>query len=210
MKNRYKIISVALLLFVLSSCQMLRAQHNPDEGLQGVAIKTNLLYDGAMIPNIGVEFAFPNNWSLIGNWNYAWWSNYDRHRFWRTYGGEVEARKWFGKYAGQELFRGQHCGLYIMAGTYDFERGHTGYMNDLYFSVGVAYGYAVKIARNLSLDFVIGIGYMCGTYEKYKPEDGKYCIIDTKNLSYFGPTKAEISLVWNISDLFYGKKGGRK
>lgn len=210
MRNRYKIIPVALFLILFVCIVPLRAQESEQYGVQAIAVKTNLLYDAAMIPNIGVELAFPNNWSLIGNWNYAWWSNYDKHRFWRTYGGEVEARKWFGKYADEDYFREQHCGLYIMAGTYDFEWGKTGYMNDLYFSVGVAYGYAVKIARNLSLDFVIGVGYMCGTYQKYKPEDGKYCIIDTKNLSYIGPTKAEISLVWTISDLINGKKGGRK
>lgn len=179
-------------------------------GVQAVALKTNLLYDGALIPNLGFEIGFPMQWSLCGNWNYAWWSNYSKNRFWRTYGGEIEARKWFGRYAQDYTFRGQHSGLFIMAGTYDFERGYTGYMNDLYFGLGVSYGYALPVSRNLTLDFSLGIGYLCGTYQKYKPQDGGYCVIKSTNLSYFGPVKAEISLVWTIDKLLSKNKGGRK
>lgn len=179
--------------------------------LRAFSVKTNLLYDAAMIPNLGFEFAFPTHWSLSGSWNYAWWSNYNKHRFWRTYGGELEARKWFGRYAQEEdVLKGQHSGLFLMAGTYDFEHGHTGYMNDLYFGIGVSYGYALPLTKNLSLDFVIGVGYLCGTYQKYRPQNNGYCIIDSKNLSYFGPIKAEISLVWTIDRFINKKRGGIK
>lgn len=184
--------------------------NDKDAGIRQVAIKNNLLYDAAMIPNIGVEVALQDNWSLCGNWLYAWWQNDSRHRFWHFYGGEIEVRKWLGKRARTHVLQGHHLGSYFMGGTYDFEWGHDGYMSDFSYNVGISYGYAVKIARHLTLDFVIGIGYVGGYYRKYKPENGGYCILEYGDRSYFGPTKAEISLVWAIGDLFKGKKGGRK
>lgn len=203
--------SIIILLCVLPSIQ---GQNTPSkcegEKIKGVAIKTNLMYDGAMVPNIGLEILFPQQWSLNASWNYAWWSNDSRHRYWRTYGGEIEARKWHGRIAREYPLRGHHTGLFMMSGMYDFEWGHTGYMNDLYFGIGVSYGYAVKIAHNLSLDFVVGVGYIGGTYYKYIPQDGKYCTLDRRNLSYFGPIKAEVSLVWFIGNSRNQKKGGRK
>lgn len=37
-----------------------------------MAVKTNLLYDAVLIPDIGVEFCLGKNWSVAGNWMYAW------------------------------------------------------------------------------------------------------------------------------------------
>ena len=33
-----------------------------------MAVKTNMLYDALLVPNIGVEFYLGRNWSLAGNW----------------------------------------------------------------------------------------------------------------------------------------------
>lgn len=202
------ILTVMCILF--SSMHIRGFAQAETSGVQQIALKTNLLYDAAMIPNIGVEVTFPNQWSFNANWNYAWWSNDRKHDFWRTYGGEVEARKWHGRIDQEYPLRGHHTGLFIMAGMYDFERGHTGYMNDLYFGIGVSYGYALKIAHNLSLDFVVGVGYLGGTYYKYMPQGNEYCILYQRNLSYFGPVKAEASLVWIIDNRAKRMKGGRK
>lgn len=178
--------------------------------LHGIAIKTNLLYDGAMIPNLGVEFVFAQQWSLCANWNTAWWSNNSKHRYWRTYGGDIEARKWFGTKASKQMIGGHHAGFFLMGGMYDFEWGHTGYQTDLYLGIGGSYGYAVKLTENLSFDFVIGLGCVGGTYYKYKPQDGSYCILEKKGLKYIGPVKAEVSFVWIIGDFTKGRKGGRR
>jgi hypothetical protein len=47
---------------------------------------------------------------------------------------------------------------------------------------------------------------MGGEYMKYVPMDGHYVWQSTMKRHYFGPTKAEASLVW-IMDF---NKGGRK
>lgn len=201
-------ISFIFFMFLMNSSSSCLAQtRNGEYGIQQIAIKSNLLFDGVMVPNLGLEILFPEQWSLNATWNCAWWNNDHKHRYWRTYGGEIEARKWHGRIARKYPFRGHHTGLFITSGMYDFEWGHTGYLNDLYFGIGVSYGYAVKLAHRLSLDFVIGIGYLCGTYYKYRPQDQEYCILSRRNLSYFGPIKAEVTLVWLLSDFVSRKKG---
>lgn len=48
-----------------------------------MALKTNLLYDVTLVPNIGAEFYLGRGWSLGGNWMYAWWNSNKRHNYWR-------------------------------------------------------------------------------------------------------------------------------
>lgn len=58
-----------------------------------IAMKTNILYDVLLVPNIGMGFYVWRNWSFAGNcgnWMYAWWKSDRRHNYWRTYGGDVE------------------------------------------------------------------------------------------------------------------------
>ena len=61
-----------------------------------MAVKTNLLYDAALIPNIGVEFYLKEGWSIGAGWMYGWWKKDRIHWYWRAYGGDVTVRKWLG------------------------------------------------------------------------------------------------------------------
>ena len=40
-----------------------------------IALKSNLLYDLLLTPNIGVEIPLHEKWSLAANWMYAWWKS---------------------------------------------------------------------------------------------------------------------------------------
>ena len=96
--------------------------------------------------------------------------------------------------------------------TYDFELGGRGYLGDKWsYHAGIEYGYAHPIARRLNLEFNIGIGYLGGEYKEYLPIDNHYVWQATKRRHWFGPTKAEISLVWLIGrgNINQGK-GGKK
>lgn len=169
-----------------------------------MGVKTNLLYDALLVPNIGAEFYLGKGWTVGGNWMYAWWKNDSRNLCWRIYGGELDVRKYFGRReAGKEL-AGHHLGLYGQAFTYDFELGGTGYMggkpgSSLWqkcnYAAGVEYGYSLPIARRLNLDFSIGVGYWGGEYQVYAPQENQYVWSETRRRHWFGPTKAEISLV---------------
>lgn len=184
-----------------------------------MAIKTNLLYDALLVPNIGVEFYLGKGWSVAGNWMYAWWKSDRSHHYWRVYGGDLEVRRYFGQKAEEKPFTGHHIGLYGQILTYDFELGGRGYMGGrpggslwekANYGVGLAYGYSLPVSRRLNLDFSLGLGYLGGTYYEYVPMDGHYVWERTKTRHWFGATKAEVSLVWLLGRGNYNKKKGDK
>ena len=85
--------------------------------------------------------------------------------------------------------------------TYDFRLGGKGYLSDRWsWGAGIEYGYSLPIGRRLNLDFGLGIGYLGGEQETYRPMDGHYVWQQTESLRWFGPTKAEVSLVWLIGN----------
>lgn len=176
-----------------------------------MSLKTNLIYDVALVPNVGAEFYLGRGWSLGGSWMYAWWNSDRRHRYWRTYGGELNLRKYFGRRASEKPLAGHHLGLYGQMLTYDFETGGTGYQSKLSYGGGIEYGYSLPVGRRLNLDFSVGVGYLGGEYKKYDPEDGHYVWKETRRRHWFGPTKAEVSLIWLIGrGNSNEKKGGKR
>ena len=186
-----------------------------------LALKTNTLYDALAIPNIGIEAYLGKGFSLEANWMYAWWKSDPHNWYWRTYGGDLSIRKWFGKAAEEKPLTGHHIGIFGQVLTYDFQLGNMGIIGgrpggNLYdepnFSAGLEYGYSLPISSRLNIDFSIGFGYHWGIFYEYLPIDGCYVWQATKKRSYIGPTKAGISLVWllgrgNANNI---KKGGRR
>lgn len=176
-----------------------------------LAIKTNALYDLALIPNIGAEIHLGKNFTIGANWHYAWWKSDSALWYWRTYGGDLNARFWFGEAAKRKPLTGHHVGLYGQILTYDFLVGSgKGILADRWsWSVGAEYGYSWPLAERLNLDVTLGVGYHTGQFYEYMPIDDCYVWQATKNRKYIGPTKLEVSLVWlfgcaNTNDM----KGG--
>lgn len=172
-------------------------------------LRTNLLYDAALVPNIGVEFYLGKNFSIGANWQYAWWSKNSKHRYWRMYGGDVNARYWFGPQAKNKPLTGHHAGIYGQVATYDVEFGNRGWMGGkpgknifhrASWGAGIEYGYSLPVGKRINFDFTIGIGYFGGKVLEYNVIDGHYVWQGTKQFNWFGPTKAEISLVWLIGN----------
>lgn len=210
---------ILLILSAMWSFSLFAQEKGTEAGADGsrtrepfyMALKSNLLYDALTVPNVGVEFYLGKDWSIGGNWMYAWWKCDHDHNYWRIYGGELELRKWFGSKAKEKPLTGHHVGVYLQGLTYDFERGKTGYLSDFSYGAGVSYGYSAPIGRRLNLDFVIGVGYLGGEYKEYLPIDNHYVWQATKDRSWFGPTKAEVSLVWLLGrGNCNAKKGGNR
>ena len=87
--------------------------------------------------------------------------------------------------------------------SFDFEFGGKGYMcNDLSktIGVGVSGGYCMPLNENFSLDFTLGIGWVTSDYKEYIPHGEYYVKTDDRKKNFFGPTKAEVSLAWNINN----------
>ena len=174
-----------------------------------INLRTNLLYDAALVPNIGAEVHFGKGWALNASYNHAWWDISDRHYFWRIYGGELGVRKYLSSGEKASPMTGHHIGLYGQAYTYDFETGGKGQMSRLTYGGGLEYGYTLPVGKRISIDFSIGAGYLTGEYETYIPDLDCYVWQTTAQRHWFGPTKAEITLVWAICRNAGRKKGGR-
>lgn len=151
-----------------------------------MAVKSNLLYDAALVPNVGVEFYLADNFSLSGMFHCGWWNGKHAHNWWRTLGGELEARYWFGAAAQEKPLTGHHVGLQLMAETYDFQfagkamKGRLeklaeklqnaegfGWQSKYTYGVGVSYGYSLPIAKRLNLDFEVALGFLGGDVQRY-------------------------------------------
>lgn len=177
-----------------------------------MGVRSNLLYDAIAIPNIGVEFYLGNRWSVLGNWMYSWWKTDREHWYWRTYGGDLSVRRWFGRKAQEKPLTGHHVGIYGQIVTYDFETGGRGYLADRWSGGGgVEYGYAMPVGKRLNLDFNLGVGYSGGEVKEYIPIDSHYVWQKTKRSRWFGPTKVEVALTWLLGRGNINKdKGGKR
>ena len=170
-----------------------------------MSLRTNMLYDAGLIPNIGADFYLGKNWSVSALWMYSWWKADGPHWYWRTYGGDLAIRRWIGKAANNKPLTGHHIGLYAQVLTYDFEVGGRGYIggrpggslwDKCNYGGGLEYGYSLPIGKRLNVDFTVAVGYLGGECQEYIPDKGCYVWDKTVKRHWVGPTKAEISLVW--------------
>ncbi len=174
------------------------------------ALKSNLLYDALLVPNLSLEASISGGWTLGAGGMFAWWSKDAKHRYWRIYGGDLEIRKYFGTLSKSKPLQGHHLGIYGDFLTYDFEFGAKGYQSKATYAAGIRYGYSHPIGKRLNLDFALGIGYLHSNYKTYVPRDGCYVYQETKKQKWLGPTQAEISLVWLLGKGNTNKKKGGK
>lgn len=194
-----------------------------------MSLKTNMLYDVVGIPNLGAEFYLDKNFSIAANWGYAWWGGTRKDIYWRYYGGDLAVRWWFGKASKVKPLQGHHVGLYGQTLTYDFSFGNKGIMGgmpggkifdrdenghiSMQSIVGLEYGYSLPIAYRLNLDFTLGLGYYWGVIHRYETVNDLYLRTGSSKFRFTGPTKLEISLVWQLGRDNYNegkKKGGKR
>ena len=162
-----------------------------------VAIKSNLLYDAAITPDIGVELSLSKHVSVALEGVYAWWSNDDRHRYWRIRGAWLDASWWFDNNPATPRLTGHHAGVYVSLHDYDFEFGGRGWQaRNPAFGAGLAYGYAFRLNGRLSLDLHLKVGYSGGTVTEYVPQCGTYMCVRRFHNNYFGLTGVGVSIVW--------------
>lgn len=183
----------------------------PDTLLPKLALRTNLLYDLALVPNIGVEWFIDQHWSVAANVMYVWAKNDTRHRYWRILSADVEGRYWL-RPQTCDVQTGHHFGLYAGFYRYDFEFGGRGWMGNANYGGGMSYGYALRLfpkwRERFTLDLNLGLGYLGGTHKEYIPDQGCYVWQRTVRHHLFIPTKAEVTLMWYPRWSFFNKKKG--
>lgn len=160
------------------------------------AVRTNLLFDAVLIPNLGVEYALSDQWTVAADWCCAWLKNDRKHFCWCISGGELAVHRWLGKSSQRFRRSGHHIGIYGHCFTYDLEWHSHGVISDKWCGgIGLAYGYAYPLNRRLHLDFSVGCGFFGGKYQEYLPIDDHYVWQKTRSLKWYGPTRLTVTLV---------------
>ena len=163
-----------------------------------VALRSNL-----MVPalNFGVEVPIGTNWSVGADYYYPWvWPKRDNKNCFELLAWGIEGRYWFGK--SRTVFdrlQGHSLGLYGYMGYYDFERNFHGHQGE-FANVGLDYTYAMSVGKRKSVhfEFSLGLGFIYSQARKYTVIEANGPLISdkiTKTVVFFGPTKANISLV---------------
>lgn len=161
-----------------------------------LALKTNMLYYPAMIPNLELEYLFLDNWSAAIEGNVAWWWKNSTSKSYRLAIFDAEMRYWIKPRAP---WHGFYAGVFAGGGLYDLENGGNGYQGEGVMA-GISCGFMWPIKRNLSLEAGIGGGYLYTRAKEYKPYEGHFVYQRTKAYNYFGPLKLKFSLVWRFLD----------
>lgn len=175
------------------------AEHEP---VHRFALKTNILYWAALMPNLELEWRITPRWSLALEGNVAWWHKNSTHKYYEIAMISPEVRY-------HPLIKGPWHGMYVGAftggGWYDLENGGKGYRGEAGLA-GLSVGYQWPIARCWSLEAGLGLGYMYSRYKEYIPHDDHYLYQRTKSLNYFGPLKVKFAIAWRFNDINKPKK----
>lgn len=180
----------------------------PATQAQEVGIKTNLVNDVLLSPNLGLEIGLAPKWTLQLSGEYNGWkiksddSNSGFAHQWEHWFAEIEPRYWFCK-----RFAGHFISINAIGGEYDF--AHLGLKGTLLGSnfddlnthrykgwavgAGFNYGYAWPVAKHWNIEAEIGIGWLWTRYDKYKCSD-RNKRIEKGYHNYVGPTKLAVNL----------------
>ena len=173
---------------------------------QDVAVKTNLLMDATLSPNLGIEIGLAPRWTIDITGQFNDW-NMSHGRKWKHWYAQPEARYWF-----CDRFAGHFIGIHAFGGQYNIGNLHnsikflgtdfsnlTDYRYQGWFvGGGIAYGYDWILSRHWNLEAEIGFGYAYSRYDKFECEDCGKKVESDKSHNYVGPTKAAITLVYTF------------
>ena len=167
---------------------------------QKAALKTNLVSDALLSPNLAVEVGLAPKWTLNVAGQFNLWS-VDGHK-WRHWLAQPEARYWFCR-----RFQGHFLGLHAIGGEFnagnvdlpvkflgsDFHKLKDRRYEGWGVGAGIGYGYDWILSRHWNLEAEIGIGWIHARFDEYP------CAVCGTKLgsghhNYFGPTKVAVNL----------------
>ena len=164
------------------------------------AVRTNML--AVPLVNIGIEFPFGKHFSVGLDYYYPWIPRNAMHKECTemlAYGFDV--RYWLGRDRdpGEARLLGHSFGIYAAGGHYDFQRNWNGHQGT-FWNVGFDWMYAVPVFHGrVHMEFEIGLGMIYSlAYPYHCLQEYTECIREpgvTKVIRWFGPTRAQISIV---------------
>lgn len=171
---------------------------------QRMALKSNLLYDAALMPSLELEYKINSRWSVALEANVAWWKNDSRHKYYQIATLIPEVKYHFNPDCN---WKGHYLGVFAGGGKYDLENGNKGYYGEGGM-LGLSYNYVFDVSKHLSFEAGIGAGVLYSRYKEYIPVNGHYLYQQTKHLWYGGPLRLKFALVWRFWN--YDCKGGKR
>ncbi|MBR6346863.1 MAG: DUF3575 domain-containing protein [Bacteroidales bacterium] len=202
-----KIKNILIVAALLMSAGVAKAQ-------QHVAIKTNILHDATLSPNIAVEYAFLPKWSFELPFSYNQWPGV-KDMIYKHAIFQPAVRYWF-----CERFNGWFVGIHGIGGMAtlsngpDFSQYYHKFPNlnnyklekALVLGGGVSFGYDVSLARHWNLEFELGLGYIYANGDLYEmvdngagrkvPQKNALPVVKEAEFDYVGPTKASVAIVY--------------
>ena len=176
-----------------------------DDGPFWLAVKTNMLFDAALTPNIEVErwLGKHHRFSLMAEVWFPWYVWRHNSNAYEVLTIGLEGRYWLLPYwkRPNRPITGLFVGAYAAGGKYDIERKSKGDQGE-FTSLGLSIGYTWRIGRNLNLELSASGGWVSGPYRHYEGKFNDTHLIWQRNehFSYFGPTKLKFSLVWLLPE----------
>ena len=188
-----------------------------------LALKTNLLYDALSWVNFSIEFPFTvsgQKLSVLYYHQFPWWKwGENKNEFcMRFLSVGAEGRWWFKQMADDKIdksfnrdcLNGWFIGAYVESGKWDFQRKRDICYQGEHWSIGLSLGYAMPIGKRLNLELSASVGYASIPRRGYEPSTDYSLLYHLPEKDgvwhYFGPTKAQVSLVLPI--MIKNRKGG--
>lgn len=170
---------------------------------QTVGLKTNLINDAALTPNVGIEVGLAPKWTLDLSGQLNLWKVDGRS--WKHFAVQPEARYWF-----CQRFAGHFLGVHALGGAYNFGNLRVPFsmlgsnfreLRDKRFQgwaagAGVAYGYAWPVHKHWNIEAELGVGWLFTKFDSYPCAVCGTKLDKGKTHNYFGPTKAAVSVVY--------------
>lgn len=159
---------------------------------RSVALKTNLLFAGALVANLGVEVQLHRHWSIDLP---VYYSPYDitPKRKLRLLATQPELRYWF-----SEAMRGLYIGVHAtVAGFNVAVNDHARYQDPEHalWGTGLGLGWATHLdrKRHWGLELNLGAGMARYKYEKFRNfQNGP--LVQEGSGTWWGPTRAGITI----------------
>lgn len=190
-----------IFILIVAAMSMFAAQRTQ---AQDVGLKTNLVADGSLSPNLGVEVGLAPRWTLDLTGEFNGWA-LSHNRRWKHWLVMPEARYWLcdrfsGHFFGVEAHGGQYNiggfdGKWNLFGTDARKLKDTRYQG-WFVGGGITYGYAWILGKHWNLEAEIGVGYSYTRYDRFRCAGCGKKIETDKPHHYVGPTKAAINLVY--------------
>lgn len=187
MKSLLFVLFLSLFSFQLKAQGQIASDWTGNQ--RAIGIHTNVLYWGALTPNLGVEMPLARQWSLDVTGMYAHW-DFRQNKKYRVGAIQPELRWW----CCQTMTR-HFIGLHFHYAAFNI--GEERFRRDGHLiGGGLSYGYVWVASSRWNIDFSAGVGYARIEYDKYGQKCGLFLSKEKRN--YWGPTRLGVTFTYKI------------